>query len=111
MSSFRSRKDGSHYPVQGGGLWSHPSRSRVYSKNIHYGNANEARESVAFANEKWKSYTKREERVHLVQAMNEASNRAKAMSENRRLSGSEQRKAAEAHTILRGWVESHKGKE
>lgn len=107
---FRSRSDGSHYPVRGS-LYGRKPKSQLYHRQIHFGDETEARASVRFADEKWSSYHTRQERVHLLKAVNEAANRAKAESENPRLSESEKRKASSSHVILRRWVEEHKGKE
>jgi hypothetical protein len=112
MPSYRSRSDGSHYPVSGRSLYDHPSRSGTYSREIHYGNQTEARESVTFANMRWDELQgRRKDRVHLLQAMNEARNRSLVESRNQRISPEERRRAAEAHKVLTAWVESHKGKE
>lgn len=98
-------------------LYGSRPRSANYSRQIDFGDRFQAEESVVFADKRWDSYTSREKRVHLLQAMNEAANRAKAMYEARndngsyRLSELERRKAMEAHAVLRQWVDSHKRKE
>jgi hypothetical protein len=57
---------------------------------------------VAFADRRWRELKgRRNDRVHLLQAMNEAANRAKVSK------GED----SEEHRALRKWVDEHKGKE
>lgn len=110
--SYRSRSDGSHYPVHSGqgSLYDHKPRNKSYSEHIHYRNATEAHESVTFADEKWRTAPNRESRVKLIQAMNEARNRSRAASKETRLSEGERMKFRESDKILSGWLDFHKGK-
>lgn len=110
--SYRSRKDGTHYPIRGRSLYGHAPKNQSYSRNIHFANPTEAKSSVIFANERWRALEgRRTDRVKLLQAMNEAANRAKAETENKRVGSEDHRKASEAYTVLRAWVDGHKGRE
>lgn len=109
--AFRSRSDGSHYPVRRG-LYGRPARSRLYEEEINFSNMNQASESVTFANKRWEDLAgRRKERVHLLQAMNQASNRAAVEARNQNVSAERRGKAYDASIVLRAWVEAHKGKE
>lgn len=106
---FRSKPGGKHYPIQGRSLFHNKTREKLYQKNIHYGNEYQAESSVRFATEKWESYESRDQKVHLLRAVNEASNKALVASRNKRLSESEREQAKQAHVVLKRWVDAHKG--
>jgi hypothetical protein len=83
-------------------LFSHPPSSRTYSREIHWDTPADAHHSAAFADQRWSELAgRRSDRVHLLQAMNEAANRAKVSKGE----------SSEEHRVLRKWVNGHKGKE
>lgn len=108
--SFRSRTDGSKYPITSRSLYNNRTREKLYQREIHFGDKYQAEDSVDFANRKWDEYRDRGQRVHLVQAMNEARNKARVASRNPNLSESQKERSKEADRILTRWIDSHKGK-
>jgi hypothetical protein len=102
MSSWgRRRSDDRPYHKGGRSLYG-PPRSSTYSREIRWDTPADAHHSIAFADGRWHELAgHRSDRVHLLQAMNEAANRAKvSKGEN-----------SEEHEVLRRWVTEHKGNE
>ena len=101
MARYYTDGSGRHRPIRGRSLFNNPTRSRLYQREIRYDTVSDAKASVAFANQRWRDVGSRAGRVHLVQAMNEAANKAKV----------QKGEYSEEHKVLRAWVNEHKGKE
>jgi hypothetical protein len=93
--AYRSRNDGSHYPIhpRRRGLYGNKPRSKTYSETLsEIHEPEDAREAAEKMEEEFKQHETREGKVHVKKALVERANRAKVASHNKRLTPEERQK-------------------
>jgi hypothetical protein len=101
---------GQRWPTKNRSLFNSPPRDRSLAQKISIENGSQARQSTEYLTGRYEKGG-HAEKVKLVRAANQAANRAKVISQNPRVSGEQQRQAADASQVYRGWVDARKGKE
>lgn len=92
-------------------LFAHDAKNEEASRMVKMDTPTHAEGSISWLNKEWEDATTHDRQVKLVEYANEASGRARVISENERVSPGQRDQARKVHRIYRRWVERREGKE